>query len=145
MHRGTLLSAPSHQFFKWSAPAARFSSHTPLNRSTASSSQKGIFPIGFRGIIVHPTPKNLRCRAVIFGRGAGWCHPTSLDTCTTASSSSAHTLLYGANIEMIHIDAVRESNAQAREYVKELVCVFVGGTGKRNRRHDATKGPLTSR
>jgi hypothetical protein len=37
-------------------------------------------------------------------------------------------LLYGANIEMVHISTIRESNAQGKK-LKGLVCVFVGGTG----------------
>lgn len=36
-------------------------------------------------------------------------------------------LLYGANPEMITIDQVRASNAQA-EQLRDLVVVFVGGT-----------------
>ena len=35
---------------------------------------------------------------------------------------------YGANIELVHIDTVRESNAKGKD-LKGLVAVFVGGTG----------------
>ncbi len=39
-----------------------------------------------------------------------------------------HSLLYGANIEMVSINDVREANAKGKS-IKGLVCVFVGGTG----------------
>lgn len=37
-------------------------------------------------------------------------------------------LVYGANIEMVDINTIRESNAKGKQ-LKGLVCVFVGGTG----------------
>ena len=45
-----------------------------------------------------------------------------------SSASVASALLYGANIEMVKIDGIREANAQAKP-IKNFVCVFVGGTG----------------
>lgn len=41
---------------------------------------------------------------------------------------SALELVYGANKEMVNINTIRQSNAQATK-LKPLVCVFVGGTG----------------
>ena len=37
-------------------------------------------------------------------------------------------LVYGANIEMVGINTIRESNAQGKN-LTGLVAVFVGGTG----------------
>lgn len=37
-------------------------------------------------------------------------------------------ILAGANIEMVRIDTIRESNAKCKD-IHELVAVFVGGTG----------------
>ncbi len=46
----------------------------------------------------------------------------------TKTDFGLHTLLYGANIEMVSINDVREANAKGKS-IKGLVCVFVGGTG----------------
>ncbi|TKA73808.1 hypothetical protein B0A55_05534 [Friedmanniomyces simplex] len=46
----------------------------------------------------------------------------------TNTDLGLHKLLYGANIEMVSINSVREANAKAKS-IKNLVCVFVGGTG----------------
>ena len=43
------------------------------------------------------------------------------------TGNTIEALLYGANIEMVRITTVRESNAQART-IDGLVAVFVGGT-----------------
>ncbi|PIA92261.1 Dehydrogenase/reductase SDR family member on chromosome X [Cercospora beticola] len=45
-----------------------------------------------------------------------------------AATSLMESLLYGANIEMVRIDTVRESNAKCKSLVG-LVAIFVGGTG----------------
>ncbi|KAI7081905.1 hypothetical protein KC356_g8789 [Hortaea werneckii] len=39
-----------------------------------------------------------------------------------------HAMLYGANIEMVSVEAIRKANAQGKS-LDGLVCVFVGGTG----------------
>ncbi|KAK0264758.1 hypothetical protein LTS16_000068 [Friedmanniomyces endolithicus] len=46
----------------------------------------------------------------------------------TNTETGFHSLLYGANIEMVSINDVREANAKGKS-IKGLVCVFVGGTG----------------
>jgi NAD(P)-dependent dehydrogenase (short-subunit alcohol dehydrogenase family) len=43
-------------------------------------------------------------------------------------SALVSNLLYGANIEMVKIDAIREANARAKQ-IGTFVAVFVGGTG----------------
>ncbi|KAK3117218.1 hypothetical protein LTR53_001645 [Teratosphaeriaceae sp. CCFEE 6253] len=47
---------------------------------------------------------------------------------TGGIGSGVSKILNGANIEMVKIDAVREANAKA-ESIRDLVCVFIGGTG----------------
>ena len=42
--------------------------------------------------------------------------------------SYADSLVFGANIEMVSLDTIRDSNEQGKK-LKGLVAVFVGGTG----------------
>ena len=51
-----------------------------------------------------------------------------LSTLRTSHMSIAEPLVYGANLEMVHIDTIRESNARGKK-LSGLVAVFVGGTG----------------
>lgn len=44
------------------------------------------------------------------------------------SAEGVAKLIFGADIEMVHFDAVRDSNAKG-DRLRGLVAVFVGGTG----------------